>query len=206
MLRASRRPLPCDFSQHLAQLCAPVLNIKGKPGRRPLLGSQNLGASSQQAPLRMKGCFVPGMMYAASVYKGGGRDWWASWQPLAPLCPMGFRLGENSLYCDSWDLGANLNRTHSETNTDKHIYTGGHKGWDGGQTKDGMKFQSIKGFSFIEALCHRPTEKTEYLVGSSFPGCGFGLQGDENEDMIFGKQEAGVMEVGDCRKPSREGG
>lgn len=36
MLQASSRPLPCDFSQHLAQLCAPPLNIKGKPGLLPL--------------------------------------------------------------------------------------------------------------------------------------------------------------------------
>lgn len=139
MLQARRRPLPGDFSQHLAQLRAPLLNIKGKPrflplclcvrlsqlylwrqkGKKtvfpevvlvyvseilnefflvflfffkracvcanvlfapqvsrenkspssappyvqrwwnrqePLLGSQNLGASSQQAPPRMEGC------------------------------------------------------------------------------------------------------------------------------------------------------
>lgn len=32
MLRASKRPLPGDFSQQLAQLCAPPLDFKGEAG------------------------------------------------------------------------------------------------------------------------------------------------------------------------------
>lgn len=32
------------------------------------------------------------------------------------------------------------------------------------------------------------------------------VPGAENEDMVFGRQEAEVMEVEDCREPLREGG
>ena len=40
---------------------------------------------------------------------GGERR--ASWQPLAPACPVGIRLGANSLRRDSWELGANQDTT-----------------------------------------------------------------------------------------------
>ena len=44
-------------------------------------------------------------------------------------------------------------------------------------------------------------------MGTGFTGCGSsGIREPKMRTWFFGKQEAEVMEVEDCRKPPREGG
>lgn len=94
-------------------------------------------------------------MYVCVSCRGiWGGEWRASWQPLAPACPVGIRLGANSLHCDSWDLGANQDTTPGTNACTQQEDTQdrmGGKRWDIVSEKKSLS-RGGSGSSFVQDL------------------------------------------------------